>query len=327
MSADGPIFLLGSARSGTTMFRLMLACHPRIGVPPEGGWVVRLGWAYDRHDQLDESLVRSFVADLFLLDTTSDWELDRQELEARLVALAPLSYPALVDAVYRMYLERKFASKPRWGDKTTWYLDYLEQIDRYFPDARYVHLVRDGRAVVASFRKVSHLPSRVEDAAHRWMWSVRRIRDFGETVPGRYLEIHYERLVADPATTLAEVCCFLDEEYAPEMLDFARENRVRGLEPARHLDWKGMTLQQIDPAQADRWRSELQPDDLARFWAIAGPTMERFGYGRERSGLPATESVRLRLTTARYEGMRLLRRRLRPVRHRLRAVLAAWSRA
>lgn len=321
-ASEHPIFVAGSRRSGTTMLRLMLACHPRIAVPPEGGFVVRLGWRYER-SRFTPARIERFVGDLFAHERTVDWNLDREALTRRLLELRPCTWPAVIDAIYREYIRLHMPDKPRWGDKTTWYEDHLEQIDRYFPSARYVHILRDGRAVAASYRHVAHLPKAIEPATLAWAWSMNRIARFGEQVgERRYIRVRYESLVAEPERELRRICAFLEEEYAPEMLDFGRQNRERSLEPKRHIAWKNLTTGEITTAQVDRWRQDLSAVDLDRFWAIGGDTMRRFGYEWSEADLPVAELLRLGAVSVRHHATRAVRAQLRPYRERLRQATA-----
>jgi hypothetical protein len=317
-----PVFVLGASRSGTTMLRLMLSAHPHIGVPPESGFLVRLGWRYGAVPALGAGDLRRFVRDLFALETTQDWELDRAELEERLLRLAPLPYARAAEEVYLEYLRRKFPGKSRWGDKTTWYCDYPETLDRYFPHARFVHLTRDGRGVVASFRKVAHLPGDVAVVATQWAVVNRRVQTFGGRIgAARYLRVRYEDVVTDPEPQLRRICEFLGEPFAPEMLEFWRFNRERQLEPERHMGWKSLTLEPVRAERASSFARDLTPEDEATFWLVAGRTMRALGYDGGRAGLPRPRVARVALRAGLEWLDATVRRALRPLKGRLPAAL------
>lgn len=317
---DPPIFIVGNRRSGTTLLRLMLACHPRIGVPPEGGFVVRLGWAYAHRMCLDQAAVCRIVNELFCEPTIQDWQLDRDQMLRRMLDEAPLTFRRLVELVYVEYLDGQFPGKERWGDKTTWYLDYLPLVHRIFPEAQFIHLIRDGRAVAASFKQVPHLTNRVAEAAMEWVWSVRTIRAFGQAVgPRQYLEVHYEQLVSEPVDELRRICEFTGEDYSDAMLGFWRDNRRRELEPNRHMAWKQLTRQPLRPARIAAWQRELSPLELAHFWAVAGATMGACGYEQWDSDLPLRKAFDLNRAVASDRVRRALQRRLRPLKSRLRS--------
>ena len=271
---EPPFFVVGNRRSGTTLLRLMLASHPRLGVPPESGFTVFLGW-YFGHLRFDERILDCFLDRLLTDDFNQDWALSREALEGPLRSRLPCGFPAIIDGVYRVYLEKNFPGACRWGDKTTWYQHHLPELDSYFPAARYIHIVRDPRAVLASYRKVPHLPNDAIAVAADWRRSVSAIRSFGARRPSRYLEVQYEDLVRDPEAVLRRICGFLGEVFDPMMLEYHRLNREQRLEPERHMGWKARTL---DPPAEDRieaWRRELDPRDVRIVESIAGPLWAR----------------------------------------------------
>ena len=314
-----PVFILGNRRSGTTMLRLMLTSHRDICIPPEGGFVVRLAWRHGRRAVMDDSALRRFVCDLFRLNHIRDWGIDRSSLQARLVAMAPCSYSAAVAGVYEEYMERRCPGKTRWGDKTPWYVQYAGDVSRLFPDAQFIHLVRDGRAVLASYRRVSHLPGEVASVAAEWISSVHAAMRVGATSgTTRYLELRYEDLVDAPEQRLRDVCRFLDHPFDEDMLDFWRRNRDEGLVPDRHRDWKQLTFRQITSSRRAGWRDELSAGDISRFEAVAGGLLERLGYERHGGPLPPHEARALRAVAALHLFINAVKRGLRPWKNRFR---------
>ena len=91
-------------------------------------------------------------------------------------------------------------NKPRWGDKTTTYGPHSALLADLFPDAKMIHLHRDGRDVVTSLKSVPFGSSTTLDAALHWKQTVEAIRDAGRKLPAdRYTEFSYESILEDPA--------------------------------------------------------------------------------------------------------------------------------
>ena len=130
------MLVLGVRRSGTTLLRVMLDRNPALAVPDESYFVPTLARRHGDRPDLD-----AFVDDLRRLRTIVEWELDPAEIRARLRPGATLG--EAVSAVYEAYAARR--GKERWGDKTPMYMQHLPLLERLFPDARFVHLIRDGR--------------------------------------------------------------------------------------------------------------------------------------------------------------------------------------
>ncbi len=191
-------FFVGCGRSGTTLVRALVDAHPDMAIPPESHFVVaeapRRGAAFDP---------AGFVAALAASDRFALWGLDRDAVAAA-VATAPGGYPAAVRAVFGLWADR--AGKPRYGDKTPGYVVHVPVIAGLFPEAVIVHVIRDGRDVAASFVELGWAAS-AEEAARHWALRVRRGRRAGrELAAGRYHELRYEDLVADPEAALRAVC-------------------------------------------------------------------------------------------------------------------------
>jgi hypothetical protein len=113
------------------------------------------------------------------------------------------------------------SGKARWAEKDPTYTLLLPFIEDLFPDARYVHLLRDGHDVVASFRDRWGYRSAARAARTEWARYVRAARDLGARVGvERYLELRYERLVADPEAEARRLFLFLGEAWDPAVLRF-----------------------------------------------------------------------------------------------------------
>lgn len=117
------------------------------------------------------------------------------------------------------YLARR--GKQRWAEKTPGYTFHLDFIDELFPDAQYLHVIRDGRDVVASFRDRWGYRAGLRAANSVWRESVLRAREFGARLPdGRYHELRYEALVAEPETQMRALLAFLGEEWDAQVLRY-----------------------------------------------------------------------------------------------------------
>jgi hypothetical protein len=192
--SEAPIFVIGAPRSGTTLLRLILDSHPRISCGEETHFLRDLGSIVGRH-----------------WDLVSTYGFDRDWWVARIAGFYE-SFQAEV-------LAR--TGKARWAEKDPTYTLILDLIDWLFPDAVYVHLLRDGHDVVASFRDRWGYRSAARAARGEWARYVRAARALGARLPAeRYLELRYERLVRDPETEARRLFDFLGEPWHPEVLDF-----------------------------------------------------------------------------------------------------------
>lgn len=146
-------------------------------------------------------------------------------------------------------------------------------VDAAFPEARYVHMVRDGRDLAfkahltddasrgLGHRLLEHLGALDEphyiQAARSWDYQVRRFQDFADSVRDRVHEMTFESLCNDPEATMERLCAFLEVDFSPACRDYLRQNIRRG-KVSQHLE--------EDPAQV------REVEDIIR------PTLERCGY-------------------------------------------------
>jgi hypothetical protein len=294
---NAPIFIIGNPRSGTTLLRLMLTCHPRIVIPPEAGFLIQLQKEHGGFRGGAEALDH-FVAALLASPKFEYWKLPEPVLRRALAEAKPGTYAALIAAVYVCYASVHQPGKPRWGDKNNHYLAYIETIASLFPDARFVHIVRDGRDVACSYRSLAdvkgeyapRLPSDVFEAVFDWNRNLARIRrSFARVGWKRAHELRYEDLVREPESVLRRVCEFLGEEYSPAMLEYDRENRERELEPRDFDAWKRKNRDGVDLTAVGRWERELSAEEKA-LAQMAGATMLR----QYRYATPTRANVRVR---------------------------------
>ena len=141
--------LLGVSRSGTTMLREMLNQHPEIAIPTESYFIPQL---WTRHRESPDP--DRFANDLGRLARVREWGVTPAEVRERLSAKP--SFAEAIQAPYRAYAAAR--GKRRYGDKTPAYMQHLDVLERAFPGAQYVHLVRDGRDAGLSFVEMRRRP-------------------------------------------------------------------------------------------------------------------------------------------------------------------------
>ncbi|MFN2184691.1 MAG: sulfotransferase family protein [Anaerolineae bacterium] len=284
-----PVFVVGSDRSGTTLLRLMLTCHPTIAIPPESLFALELypAWGEVRLEQAAQ--IHALCDDLYEDAMFREWQVDRETLEQAIIDRLPSNYADFVNLVYLTYAQQVQPSATRWGDKNPRYTMHLTWIWRLFPGAQVIHIIRDGRAVFGSFRDTNRKAGRIiwpqtVSAAAR-SWTIRLTKARQHRANTNYTEVFYEKLVESPETELRRLCDFLDLEYDPGMLDFADANRREELVPKRQLVWHDATLGPVQDSRVAAWQQSLSPSDIARFELMAGHHLISCGYPLQASRL------------------------------------------
>ena len=283
-----PLFLLGVSRSGTTLLRVVLDGSPGVAIPDESFFVPLLA---RRHGP--RVRVAAFLDDLRRIPTIAAWGLAAEDVAPRL--RDGLGVGAAIAAVFEAYAEQ--AGKPRWGDKTPMYMRHLALLERLFPTAQYVHLIRDGRDAATSFlqmpegtftRTWAH-PESAAEFACMWRIEVRGARALGERVgEGRYLEARYEDLVAEPERVVRSICDFAGLPFAPAMLEYAGSVDVSAKPHQQRL-------LQPPTARVRDWRMEMRDEDARAFERIAGDLLAELGYEVLAPPRPPGRSARVAL--------------------------------
>lgn len=285
---DSPFFVLGSQRSGTTMLRLMLNRHPRLAVPHESKFMMAFhSRLRDYGDLAEKENAARLLDDIAGHKAVVAGELitDKNLILARDVS----TYPKMIDAI--MSEKAKQMGKPRWGDKTPYYITYIDEIWKLFPQSKIVHLVRDGRDVVVSQRNIEWMSNNLPRLAHDWWWKTMVCHKVGSVRgPDWFLEVRYEDLVVDTENTLRIICDFLGEEFAPQMMAF-NESATESV-PIGSQKWHQNSVRAPEPAKLAAWKRKLSIADRIIFEENAGPALDLFGYEREH--LPSTFASRVK---------------------------------
>lgn len=278
-----PFFIVGFQRSGTTLLRLMLDSHPELAVPLD---TVGLWARYDAklpeysHLATAED-ARRMVTDLVAEERIGLWQVPLT-VDSVLAYRRLPGFPGIMDAFHLAYAAAR--GKRAWGDKDPGNMLRLSTIVRWFPEARVLHIVRDGRDACLSHKTQSFGITDELACASAWREQVWWVRRMGELMgPTRYWEVRYEDLVGEPARQLMEACAFLGIAYSPSMLEYHRSVDRAIPREKRHI-WPLAG----EPPRADnvgRWRTVMSPSMRVAFERRAGGLLRELGY-ETLPGLP-----------------------------------------
>lgn len=270
---DRAIIIGGCGRSGTTLLREMLNRHPRIACGAE----------------------TAFLCELINPARLSvEWNLPRQEVEA-MVARSP-NVVRFAEEFFRIFAQRE--GKVRWADKTPRNIHAVHRILTWFPNATFVHIIRDGRDVACSLRhhpaytirNGKIVPQKVTNpiraCARRWIDDT----SMGLAFRGhpRYFEICYEELVSDPESTMRVLCETIGEDYHPALVDpnAAQPTHDR----AGRLINNPNATSGISASSVGRWAKDLTLTERKIVHQTAGQLLIALGYAKDASWVNEPEA-------------------------------------
>jgi len=253
------VFIGGAGRSGTTLFRAMLAAHPRFHCGPEAKLVPAM---CSLREQWWTAMGRDLTAagvDESILDNAT-----RAFLDALMKGLG--------------------GDAPRIAEKTPHNVIHTRTLGRLFPRARFIHVVRDGRAVAASLLQQNWInPStgqRLEycqdagAAARYWSEVVSVARDQAASVPGRYLEVRYEDLVQRPRAVMEAVMAWLGEPWDEAVL----RHQDAGVSVSMLESSTSQISRAVHTRAMEKWRENLSKAQQDQVVSVAGPLLYQLRY-------------------------------------------------
>ena len=279
-------FIVGVPRSGTTLLRLMCDAHPELSIPPETGFMPAVLGLGARGEQLREAFLRAVTQ----TPSWGDANIPRATFERALREAEPFTVARGVRAFYLTYAGR--FGKTRWGDKTPFYCLHMDKIERVLPEARFIHIIRDGRDVALSQRGLWFAAGdRVEELAHQWRSWIATARRLGKR-RRHYMEVRYEELIADAPGLLRKVCEFLELNYdarmeryyesaagrLDEVKSMYREDGTVLITKEERLYNQRFAAAPPEPSRVFRWRDEMDAASRFRFAKVAGGLLQELGY-------------------------------------------------
>jgi len=243
-------FLIGAERSGTTLLRLMLNHHPAIACLGEFNLAFE-GLNEDGSEPDRETYHKR-------LNLSRTYRYSGVEVSADLDCREAI--PALLEALHR----KDGTGKHIVGASI--HARYLEAL-RYWPELRFIHLVRDPRDVAPSAVAMGWIAT-CWHATELWLKAESAVEDLRKVLPAdRIASVRFEDLVSQPEQELTRLCALLGVEYDARMLSYPEDS----------------TYSPPDPSAASRWRKRMPRRDVREVEARAAEVMQRRGY--ELSGI------------------------------------------
>ena len=278
-----PCFIVGSPRSGTTLFASLLDRHSSICVPPETQFcfgVLPMGRVPG--ETPDHGRIADQVFDYWRI---VDLNVSRQEFAARF-GRVEASYANAFRCLLECYREN--AGTGVVVEKSPLHLHYVDLLLEWFPDAQVFCIVRDGRDVAASITKAPFSHRNPRRHAAEWVYESQLTRQLIERYPDNLFALRFEDLLTEPANVVSNVCKRLGVDFEASQLQADQPSKVV---PDWEREWKAQALTEVDPSQAQAWKRrtrgwferefsiQVMGDDLAH-WNYEVPASDASAWQR-----------------------------------------------
>ena len=266
-----PVFIIGVQRSGTTLLRLILNAHSEIAIPEEARFLSPILKKDNINKKYKGNELRNLVRYLKSNSQFALWNFDTTDFFRKIEKANEISVKELVALMFTSYC--KSEGKNIWGDKSLFFgsIDILHEL---FPDARFIHIVRDGRDVFDSWRRMD--PSKDNPAVMSLDWATKEkniAKSFNRIPGNKQLTIKYEDLLEQPEEVVKSICEFLDINYEINMLECYKSSD-------RYIGKHHSTLifNKIDSQNTHKWRKTLSAREIAIFTALSRSLLNNYDY-------------------------------------------------
>lgn len=256
-------------RSGTKLLREILNQHDDVSIPrAESGFIPYFYNQKYRYGDLNErknfnKWYKEFKKSSFYYHMeNADIIWDEEKLYGKTTNHSMLD---LIESIYKLHAE--YEEKSFWGDKTPEYIYYTKLIKHLFPEAKFIHIIRDVRDYCLSMQKA--WKKNIYRAAHKWVDGIGAVKKDSLLFKKDYYEIRYEDLLNDPGGEVTKLCKWLDILYSPNMIQLNKCVENLG-------DTKNNS--RIVKNNLGKWAFTFTEPQIYKIEAISGKMLKDLGY-------------------------------------------------
>lgn len=281
-------FIVARGRSGTTLLRTMLNANKNTISPFESKVIVHVKQRYQDQQKWDEKVVLQFIEDIYEdVKFKSFWAIDKKFLTDRILSfpLEQLNLNLLMKIVFLSFpTEFEKEKIMLLVDKNPPNAVFLDDLHYIFPEAKYIHLVRDYRDNIQSIKKTNPIKN-ISVLAHGWLNDNLKIEKFKAKYPQKFHTLKYEDLVSDPVSGLKGICEHLGITFQDEMISFQSKLRSEidnntniQKEHKAFLKYHGNLSKPVNTESINKWKKYLSDDEVAQIEYICEEYGKKYGY-------------------------------------------------
>jgi hypothetical protein len=255
------VFVVEDARSGATYLTKLLNVHPDIKIIGESNFVVTLLRQYPKGQKIQTADFSAVLNELFAEEKFKAYQLGQADLQEYIQPKLPLTIEDLIVQIIIFLSGDSKQEKKIYGVKKGSYIHNLDLIFSRLPESRFIHIVRDARAVFNSKRqniyteKGEYFERNPVRGAMRWNRIIKSFNQFSKKHGDRSIEIKYEDLIRKPDETLLGIQRFLG---IPERAGLHKKINESSFEVhKRYAHLHKNVGKSVDRSRIEAWKEEL----------------------------------------------------------------------
>ena len=250
MMTKAPIFIVGMQRSGTTFLRLLLNRSDELFIPFETDFISALE-TFSDVDFNNDSQKKAVISAIEVEPFTQKAGLTLNHTESIENAT---NMTELLDAFYTDNCHQH--NKKRWGIKTPGYILSMHKVLNYFPNAKFIVVMRDPRGIFYSQKNISWGLKDPVKLAYQWNQANHNVELIERLFPQQIYVLKYEQLIEQIAPETQKLCQFIDIPFSDKLLDFS--NAATDM-PESSKQWHQSSVSKPDLDKIIAWQQHLKP--------------------------------------------------------------------
>jgi len=313
-ATENPIFIVGCPRSGTTILAAILNAHPEIATATETHFFnyisqeKKYDWKNFTEKHFELFLDESRIVDFFTLSKIS-----KEDLRLKFRALKLSSKPEhnkkeVFNILINALVQKK--EKQLFCEKTPQHLQNVDEIMKLYPQAKIIHLIRDGRDTVNSLMKMPWRPDGLLNNSRFWQTYIK----LGQRLENKldkenFLTVKYEDLLRQPQDIIKSICGFISVEFTDSMItrDSKEAQGSENIFSDWESSWKHKSLEEIDSTRIGAWEKELDVEDQRILNWHQAKVLKTLGYETEKVKLEFNTQVKLGAEYLKLSSKKVLR--------------------
>ena len=272
------VFVVGRGRSGTTLLQNIIDANSHAVLARESKIIIHLKQKYSYIKSFTPKIIDELITDLYK-DRFFElfWKVDAKKLAADLKSYPSekLSFSIVCKIIYLHYTS--FFEKDEIlliGDKNPAYSVFIPELLEVFPDAKFIHIIRDYRDNVVSNSKAFGEKS-LGYLAYGWLIFNQKIDEIKHQRPNKFYTLRYEDLVETPEKITKEICQFLGLTFQENMITIDKSIKKLPINlPKNHRN----LLQPINTSQVGKFEQSIPVNKLELIDYICGEYAEKYNY-------------------------------------------------